>query len=206
MPVMPSNTGSPASSQARHPRGEEGERLLQLDAREVGADAEVHAGAERRARARGRARRRCRTRRGPRRPPWRRSPSGRSRLPVNAHTITIVPAGNVTSRKVTSSTRMRAVKGVIGSKRSASSTACAASSGRSPSSCHCVGVFGEQPDRVRELALGGVDAADQDVQHEVHALHVGEPLARPLRRRSAARSGPRRGCSRRARTSPQAYS
>ncbi len=46
-----------------------------------------------------------------------------------------------------------------------------------PQQLPLVGVFGEQPDRVRELALGGVDAADQNVQHEVHALDVGEPLA-----------------------------
>ena len=32
-----------------------------------------------------------------------------------------------------------------------------------------VRVLGEQPHRVGELALGRVDAADQDVQHEVHA-------------------------------------
>ena len=46
-----------------------------------------------------------------------------------------------------------------------------------PQQLPLVGVFSEQPDRVRELALGGVHAADQDVQHEVHALHVREPLA-----------------------------
>ena len=38
-----------------------------------------------------------------------------SRLPVNAHTITTVPSGKVTSRYSTSSTMMRAVNGVIGS-------------------------------------------------------------------------------------------
>jgi hypothetical protein len=38
-------------------------------------------------------------------------------------------------------------------------------------------VFGEQADRVGELALGRVNAADQDVQDEVDALDVRQPLA-----------------------------
>ncbi len=43
------------------------------------------------------------------------SPSTPSRLPVNAHTITTVPSGKVTSRYSTSSCSSRAVNGVIGS-------------------------------------------------------------------------------------------
>jgi hypothetical protein len=35
----------------------------------------------------------------------------------------------------------------------------------------------EEPQRVRQLRLGRVDAAGQDVDHEVHALGVGEPVA-----------------------------
>ena len=40
-----------------------------------------------------------------------------------------------------------------------------------------VGVLGEQPDRVGELALGRVDAADEHVEHEVEQLDVAEPVA-----------------------------
>jgi len=38
-------------------------------------------------------------------------------------------------------------------------------------------MFGQQPYSVRELALGGVDTADQDIEHQVDALHRGEPVA-----------------------------
>ena len=41
-----------------------------------------------------------------------------------------------------------------------------------------VGVLGQQPDGVGQLALAGVDAADQDVQHEVAQLVVGQAVAR----------------------------
>ncbi len=67
------------------------------------------------------------------------SPSTPSRLPVNAQTITTVPAGKVTSRYSTSSCSRRAVKGVIGSKRTTSSTAAGASSGFSARSRHWSG-------------------------------------------------------------------
>ena len=36
---------------------------------------------------------------------------------------------------------------------------------------------GEQPHRVRQLRLGRVHAAHEHVQHEVHALHLGEAVA-----------------------------
>ena len=37
-------------------------------------------------------------------------------------------------------------------------------------------MLSEQPDGVRELALRGVDAADEHVQHEVHEFGVGEAV------------------------------
>src|SRR4029077_12779305 len=39
-----------------------------------------------------------------------------------------------------------------------------------------VRVFGQQPDRMRELALARVHAAHQHVEHEVDALHVAQPI------------------------------
>ena len=38
-----------------------------------------------------------------------------------------------------------------------------------------VGMFGEQAHGVGELALGGVDAAEDEVEHEVDDLLGGEP-------------------------------
>ena len=55
-----------------------------------------------------------------------------------------------------------------------------------------VGVLGEQPERLRELALGGVHAPGQQVQHQVHALVVGQPVALLLgREQRADQVGPR---------------
>ena len=54
-----------------------------------------------------------------------------------------------------------------------------------------IGVLGEQPDRVRELALAGVDAADEDVQDQVAQLVVARAGRPPPRPRSARRSGRR---------------
>ena len=114
--------GLAVERQPGHARGQERERLLELRAREVRAKAVVDARAEGErlgvaavgvmSNASG-------------------SPSTPSRLPVNAQTITTVSAGNVTPRNSTSSCSRRAVNGVIGSKRSSSSTAAGASSGRS---------------------------------------------------------------------------
>ena len=87
------------------------------------------------------------------------------------------PSGKVTSRNSTSSSITRAVNGATGSKRSTSSAACGASDGSRASSCPLVGVVGEQPHAVRELALRGVDAAVQHVAHERHALLVGQAVA-----------------------------
>ena len=39
-----------------------------------------------------------------------------------------------------------------------------------------LGVFGEQPDGVRQLALAGVHAAHEDVEDEVDALTLREPV------------------------------
>ena len=61
-----------------------------------------------------------------------------------------------------------------------------------------LGVFGEQPHGVRELALGRVDAAGEDVEDEVDALDVGQPLAGLFRPRSASRCRSSRGSWRRA--------
>ena len=72
---------------------------------------------------------------------------------------------------------MRAVNGVIGSKRRTSSTARGASSGLLGQQRPLLRVVGEQPQRVGELRLGRVDAADQDVEDEVDELDVGEPVA-----------------------------
>ena len=47
MPVMLSNIGLAVELEAADALGEEGQRLAELEAREVGADAVVHAGAER---------------------------------------------------------------------------------------------------------------------------------------------------------------
>jgi hypothetical protein len=40
---------------------------------------------------------------------------------------------------------------------------------------------GEHPHRVRQLRLGGVDAPGDDVQHQVDALGMGQPVATVLR-------------------------
>ena len=98
--------GLAVERQAGHARGQEGERLLQLGAREVGAQAVVDARAE-----------------GERlggaavgvdvEAPG--SPSTPSRLAVNEQTITTVPSGKTTSRYSTCSCSRRAVNGVIGS-------------------------------------------------------------------------------------------
>ena len=48
---------------------------------------------------------------------------------------------------------------------------------RAASSSHCSGCAANRRSAVRELRLRRVDAADQHVQHEVHALDVGEPVA-----------------------------
>ena len=57
------------------------------------------------------------------------------------------------------------------------------------------GVGGEQPDRVRELARGGVDAASQQVRHQLDALRSGQPVTLVPRRQQladqvAGRGGP----------------
>ena len=44
-----------------------------------------------------------------------------------------------------------------------------------------VGMVGEQPHGVRELALAGVDPADEDVQDEIAQLVVAQPVALLLR-------------------------
>ncbi len=86
--------------------------------------------------------------------------------------------GKTTPSYSTSSTTIRAVKGVIGSYRSASSTAAGASrSGSARRAAHCSGAPRQQPQRVRELRLRRVDAADQHVEDEVDQLDVGEPVA-----------------------------
>ncbi len=86
---------------------------------------------------------------------------------------TTVFSGKLTPRYSIAEVVMRAVNGVIGSKRSASSVTFGASSrGRSRSSCHWSGCVGEQPHRVRELALAGVDAAKQDAEDQVAELVV----------------------------------
>ena len=73
------------------------------------------------------------------------------------------------------------MNGVIGSKRSASSTAAERQAARvRAEQLPLVGMLGQQADRVGELALAGVDAADQDVQHEVAQLVVAQPVARLL--------------------------
>ena len=78
----------------------------------------------------------------------------------------------------TSSSAIRAVNGVIGSKRSdLLDRRGAPAPGRSASSCPLLRVLGEQPQRVGELALRRVDAADEHVEHEVDELDVGEPVA-----------------------------
>src|SRR3954451_25311145 len=111
-----------------------------------------------------------------------------SRFASNADTITMLPAGNTTSRYSTSSTTMRAVNGTIGSKRSASSAARGARERAVARSSHGPGgggrtqsgfcrqhlplawMLGEHPHRVLELALRRVAPADQHVQHEIHEL------------------------------------
>ena len=55
-----------------------------------------------------------------------------------------------------------------------------------------VGMLGEQPQRLRELALGGVHSPGEQVQHQVHALVVGQPVALLLgRQQRADQVGPR---------------
>ena len=84
----------------------------------------------------------------------------------------------MTPRCSISAVVIRAVKGVIGSKRSASSTAGSASpSGSAAQRLPLLGVQREQADGVGELALAGVDAADEDVEDEVAQLVVVEALA-----------------------------
>ena len=55
------------------------------------------------------------------------------------------------------------------------------------------GARGEQPDRVRELARGGVDAASQQVRHQLDALRrrtAGPPSTSRAASRSLIRSSP----------------
>ena len=73
---------------------------------------------------------------------------------------------------MTSSIAIRAVNGVIGSKRTISSTAFGDQLRVLAQRLPLLGVLGEQPQAVRELALRRVDAADEHVQHEVEQLDV----------------------------------
>ena len=118
-----------------------------------------------------------------------------SRLAVCAHAKTSVPSGKTTSRNSTSSRVIRAVNGAIGAKRRTSSTAGAASSsGASAERAPLVGVLGEEQQRVRELGLRRVDAADEHRADDVQALLVGETVALLLRgeerREQVVRSAP----------------
>src|SRR5215469_1993273 len=91
------------------------------------------------------------------------SPPGCWRLPRSEQTATIVPVGNSTPRYSTGSTHIRAVTGVIGANR-----------------LPLLRVRREHPQRVPKLGLRGVDAARDDVQHEVDALGVRQLVARLL--------------------------
>ena len=80
------------------------------------------------------------------------------------------------------------MNGVIGSKRSASSAARGASAvGVGAQRRPLVGALGQQAHGVGELALRRVDAADEDVEHEVLQLDVRQPVALLLGQRSATR-------------------
>ncbi len=165
MPSIEPYTGSPSSCEARHPRGEEGERLLHLRAGEVRAQAVVHAGAE-----------------------GQRLGAGAVGGDVEAGGRVLAVAGEGAHEHdralgevdvAVADVLHRDPGGERGDRLEAHDLL--DRGGREQrvlgQQRPLVRVLGEQPQRVRELALGRVDAADEHVEHEVERLDVREPVA-----------------------------